>query len=207
MSKFPASLILLLAISLSSISQSDPRIIQFSGIVITGDSLEPVPFVSVFRERDMRGTYTDFNGFFTLPAITGDTIRFTCVGLKPESHVIPVDIKENSITILQVMRGDTIQLKPVYITPWNTAWELKREILAMDVSEAYVQRERFNELREQDGLVEMGPDGSENFKRVMSNYEQRQGIYNTGYVQNNLLNPFAWARFIKALSDGELNPE
>lgn len=50
-------------------------VVQISGMVVTGDSLSPLSFATVYRMRDSRGTMTDANGFFSIPALEGDTLR------------------------------------------------------------------------------------------------------------------------------------
>ena len=51
-------------------------VVQVSGLVVTGDSLSPLPYCTVFRARDRRGTMTDVRGFFSIPALEGDTLEF-----------------------------------------------------------------------------------------------------------------------------------
>ncbi|MGB1637014.1 MAG: hypothetical protein ACPHBR_09535, partial [Flavobacteriales bacterium] len=71
------SLVVALAWSFSAQGQTNPRsanVVQVSGLVVTGDSLAPLPYCTVFRARDRRGTMTDVRGFFSLPALEGDTL-------------------------------------------------------------------------------------------------------------------------------------
>ena len=58
----------------------DVEVVQISGMVVTGDSLAPLAYATVFRSRDLRGTMTDVNGFFSIPALAGDTITVSSVG-------------------------------------------------------------------------------------------------------------------------------
>ena len=44
-----------------------PMVVQLTGVVVEGDSLGPVPFATVYRERDQRGTITDEYGFLPSP--------------------------------------------------------------------------------------------------------------------------------------------
>ncbi|MBK8414354.1 MAG: hypothetical protein IPL22_07465 [Bacteroidetes bacterium] len=57
-------------------------LIQFSGIVVTGDSLRAVPFVSIIIKNSYRGTISDYNGFFSFVAQPSDTIEFLPLVLK-----------------------------------------------------------------------------------------------------------------------------
>ena len=56
-------------------------VVQLTGVVVEGDSLGPIPFATVYRARDQRGTITDEYGFFAIPARVGDTVRFSAIGL------------------------------------------------------------------------------------------------------------------------------
>ena len=72
------------AISLNSNAQ-DKKLVQFSGIVIHADSLEPLPFVNIINvSRNYRGTYTDMRGFFSLVVSVGDTVQISCLGYKKQ---------------------------------------------------------------------------------------------------------------------------
>ena len=64
-------------------------VVQLTGVVVEGDSLGPLPFATVYRSRDQRGTITDEYGFFAIPARVGDTIVFSAIGLNSGQLVVP----------------------------------------------------------------------------------------------------------------------
>ena len=70
-------------------AQEATGVVQVSGLVVTGDSLSPLPYCTVYRARDRRGTMTDLRGFFSLPALEGDTLEFSSVGYVTRRAVIP----------------------------------------------------------------------------------------------------------------------
>jgi hypothetical protein len=35
----------------------NPNVVQLSGVIVTGDSLRPVPFSTVYRKNDTQGTH------------------------------------------------------------------------------------------------------------------------------------------------------
>ena len=72
---------------------------QVSGLVVTGDSLTPLPYATVYRARDQRGAMTDMNGFFSLPALEGDTIQFSSTGYITRHIVIEESGEKNRISI------------------------------------------------------------------------------------------------------------
>ncbi len=180
------------------------RALQVSGVVLSQDSLDPVAFASIYRTRDMRGVWSDINGFFTLPALDGDTLMFVCIGHKPTSVVVKTYLLETSLHLVQVMKIDTVNLATVYVLPRPSREQFRHEFLAMQVQTLNTP-EALTAENLYDGLHEMTPDGSENFKRAVVDYQNRE-LYR-GYQPNNLLNPIAWAKFIQMLSRGELNPE
>jgi hypothetical protein len=87
------------------------RPIQFSGVVVTGDSLKPVPFVTILVRKTNRGTVADYFGFFSFVAQEGDTIEFSTVGLKKSRFIIPDTLGESRYSIIQMMFEDTVQLR------------------------------------------------------------------------------------------------
>src|SRR5690348_16797537 len=74
--KFVASIVLIsLVTSVRLMGQVDDKLIQFSGVVVTNDSLQPIPFSSVMIKHANRGTVTDYYGFFSFVAMKGDTVE------------------------------------------------------------------------------------------------------------------------------------
>ena len=61
---------------------SQTNLIQFSGVVVSQDSLQPVPYCSIIDKKTKRGTTSDYFGYFSFVASKGDTINFSCIGYK-----------------------------------------------------------------------------------------------------------------------------
>ncbi|MCK6650110.1 MAG: carboxypeptidase-like regulatory domain-containing protein, partial [Bacteroidia bacterium] len=40
------------------------KLVQFTGIVVEGDSLKPVPYTSIIIKNTNRGTISDYFGYF-----------------------------------------------------------------------------------------------------------------------------------------------
>ena len=176
---------------------------QFSGLVVTGDSLSPIPFTTVYRVRDNKGTVTDVRGFFAIPALKGDTIRFSSVGYSSTEYVIPDTLSANRYNVVQYLSRDTIYINTTYIYPWRTKERMKREILALNLDDDATERAKKNleSIMLYNRMAEVGMDGSENFKYSM--LQQSQRISYTGQVPpQNIFNPIAWAQFIQAWKEG-----
>ena len=111
-------LILLIVCCHTLITAQRPGIIQFSGIVVTGDSLKPVPFTHILIEKSSRGTITDYYGFFSFIARPGDVVLFSSVGFKKGRYKIPDTLSTDHYTMFQVMQPDTVYLPETIIYPW-----------------------------------------------------------------------------------------
>jgi hypothetical protein len=201
--------LLLFTLSKSSYAQpSDDDLIQFSGVVITGDSLNPVPFTNVLIEQSGRGTMTDYYGYFSFVAQKGDSVLFSAVGFERESYVIPDSLEDNKYSLIQIMNSDTVQLRETVVYPWPTREQFKEAFLAMKLPETDAERAQKN-LQRADMIARMDaamPSGGETFK--YSNQAYRNQLYYAGQAPPiNVLNPIAWSKFIQAWKRGDFESE
>ncbi len=195
--------LLILAFSLLYTGLFGQKVIQFSGIIVTGDSLQPVPYTSIGVENTYRGTMSDYFGFFSLVAKEKDTINFSSVGFRDASFIIPDSLSESKYSLIQILMPDTITLPETTIYPWPSKEEFKEAFLALNINQTELQNGLRNlNSAQMIALAEnMAADGSENFKFQMRQDAAR--LYTAGQApQNNLLNPIAWAQFIKAWRNG-----
>lgn len=180
-------------------------LVQFSGVIVTHDSLRPIPFVNVMIRNQYRGTVGDVYGFFSFVARIGDTIEFSSIGYRKVTFVIPDSLKDDRYSLIQVMSQDTILLKEVFIYPWPTRSQFEDAFLALRVPDDDLERAKKNleksKLKEM--AEEMPMDGSMNFKNTMQ--ENTRRIYYAGgqIPPTNILNPLAWAKFIQAWQNGD----
>src|SRR3989344_2121639 len=63
------------------------RLIQLSGVVVSSDSLEQMPYATIFDKTVGRGTLADFFGFFSIVVQPGDTILFRYFGHHESSFI------------------------------------------------------------------------------------------------------------------------
>jgi hypothetical protein len=184
----------------------DRDLVQFSGVVVSADSLQPIPFASIIVKNTYRGTISDYFGFFSFVAKIRDTIEFSSVGYRKAVFIIPDTLTENRYSLIQALVRDTILLKEVIIYPWPTREQFKQAFLNLEIPETDLQRARKN--LEKQRLIEIAenlpPDGSLTYKYHMQ--QQYARLYTVGQLpMNNLLNPIAWAQFIKAWQNGEFS--
>jgi len=126
------SLIFLLVFCLhnSLLSQErEDELIQFSGIVVSADSVNPVPYTNIVLKNTWRGTVADYYGYFSFVARQNDTIIFSSVGYKTGKFVIPDTISNNRYSLIQIMSADTILLTQTVIYPWPSKDQFKEAFL------------------------------------------------------------------------------
>ena len=112
---------------------NDDDVIQFSGIVINADSLNPVPYTSIIINNTRRGTLSDYYGYFSFVALKNDTIVFSSMGFKKNTFIIPDTITQKRYSLIHVMNADTIMLTPTLIYPWPTVEEFKKAFVELDI--------------------------------------------------------------------------
>ncbi len=184
--------------------KSDKLLIQFSGVVLEADSLQPASFSTIIVKGTNRGTISDYYGFFSFVAFEGDTIEFSHVGYRKAQYIIPEDLEETRYSLIQILQTDTILLKETVVFPWPTKEQFKEAFLNMYVPDDDLVRAQRNLSRAAmaEAAQNLPMDGSLAYKQTMHQYNSR--LYYAGQLPpNNLLNPVAWARFIEAWRRGD----
>lgn len=182
----------------------DPDVIQFSGVAVNAEDLEPVSFTNIIIKGTRRGTISDYYGYFSFVALKNDTIQFSAIGYKTNDFVIPDTITKNRYSLIHVMDSDTILLAPTVIYPWPTEDEFKKAFVTLDIPDDDLEIAKKNlakaEMKER--AFHMKMDGSMNYQNYID--QQTSKLYYAGQTQPiNLFNPFAWAKFIKAWKEGK----
>jgi len=196
-------------LSLSAQGQTEPKspnVVQVSGLVVTGDSLAPLPYCTVFRARDRRGTTTDIRGFFSLPALEGDTLEFSSLGYVSQQAVIPVGSELGRVNLVQPLGRDTVNMADAFVYPWPSKERFKQEFLALGLPNNGLDpawETNLDPMEVYDRLIEVGRDGQSTSTEVLSAQAIQAG-YAGQAPPVNLLNPVAWAKFLQALKAGEL---
>ncbi|MFW6019966.1 MAG: carboxypeptidase-like regulatory domain-containing protein [Bacteroidales bacterium] len=199
-------LFLMMTMAFSVYSQdfgADDDLVQFSGVVVTADSINPVPFTHILIEDKQQGTMSDYNGFFSFVAEKGDTITFSAIGFNKAQYIIPDSLQQNRYSLVQVMQVDTVTLTETVIYPWPTVKQFKQAFIELDIPDDDMERARKNlalaEMKER--MQSSSMDGSMNYKNYID--DKTSKLYYAGQLPpNNLLNPVAWAKFIKAWKEG-----
>lgn len=188
--------------------KADRRLVQFSGVVVTGDSLEPVPFASILTKGSYRGTISDVYGYFSFVAQAGDTVEFAAVGFKRGNYVIPDSLKESKYSMIHVLMPDTVLLRPLEVYPWPSKEQFREAFMALNLSDNEYQRalKHLNSAEAIQRMENLPPDAG-----LAAHYQasiDNTRIYNQGMAPTvNLFNPIAWAQFIQAWRSGKLKQQ
>lgn len=190
----------ILAFALCSHAEAQRKVIQFSGLVVTGEQSVGVPFASVFVPRTSRGAYTNEFGFFSFPLLIGDTCMVKSQGFRPQRYIIPDDGRQ-SISVVLYLQADTTLLPEVEILPFPTEEDFKRAFLALRLPETDMNRMRQNlnpRLLER-MRFNLGMDAGLN--HLYFSRQATDNIVNQNFLQGSsqLLNPFAWGQFLKSV--------
>ncbi len=169
-----------------------------------GDSISPVPFVNVLVKSKYYGATTDYNGYFSLPALCGDTLQFSSLGFKKSTYVIPSNLTEDRYSIFHVLDNDTLQIPTTVIYPWPSKEEFREAFLNLNIPDDEITRaeKNLNPDRMAEQAMNLPATGSMNFKYQMQS-RQQQMYYQGQMAPITVLNPFAWAQFIKAWKEGK----
>jgi hypothetical protein len=202
--KILALLLLIVLLTKTNAQEKDPDLVQFSGLVVTGDSLKPVPFTNILIENRRRGTSTDYHGFFSFVAHKGDTILFSAMGFKNGRYVIPDTITTKRYSMVQMMTTDTLMLTETVIYPWPSREQFREAFINTrppDDDLVFAQRNlEFLEMRNRARAMPM--DGGQNYRHFMQ--QQTDRLYYYGQSPPiSLFNPFAWAKFFEAWKRGD----
>jgi hypothetical protein len=190
--------------------RNNADLVQFSGVVVTADSLRPVPFTNIYIESTGRGTTSDYWGFFSIVVKKKDIITFSSMGYRKVHFRIPDTLSENRYSLIQVMSSDTIMLTETVIYPWPSRQQFRQAFLKLEIPDDDIEIARKNlaymEMRDRDPRnydpEKFGMNGAQNYRNYVDRSVDR--LYYAGQTMpNNLLNPIAWAKFIQAWKRGD----
>lgn len=194
-------LIIVIAVFAFSGARAQNDLVQLSGVVVSSDSLYPIPLTSIMVHHTTRGTISDYYGFYNLVVHEQDTIEFSALGYRKATFIVPKDLEEGRYSLIQVLKRDTITLKVVDIYPWPTKEQFKTAFMNLDLPDGDLMRAQENlnpaNLPKNPG----GADPYMSYRYAMN--QQQSKMYYMGQAQTvSLMNPVAWAKFIEAWRNG-----
>lgn len=104
MLKIVTTFLFIIFISLTSFSQETKEIVDLNGVILEGESKEPLSGSHILNLNSVRGTTTNFDGQFSIPASVNDTIMISYIGYQSIKLKITNDLlrgNELSITLYE----------------------------------------------------------------------------------------------------------
>lgn len=205
MNKFSFTLLLFLISLSASWGQAIERekYVQVSGI-ITDESYRPVAGVTVVSKKMKRGTISERSGIYSITSTPGDTVFFRALGFKRYHTIIPVAFEERHCEVDIALEVDTIQIKEVNVLPWKNYSDFIKEITRERPVDPIIQN--MNDNIASIYVAIANPSSNRVSPEAGYRYSMEQNFVGTAtrgqYPINNLLNPFAWSKFIKGIKNG-----
>ncbi len=188
---------------LSTFGQTGQRdLVQFSGVVVTGDSLLPVPFTNILIKNSYRGTMSDVYGYYSFVAQAGDTILFSAVGFERSQYVIPTDLADSKYSMIHVMYPDLVVLPQVNVYPWPSKEQFAQAFLELDLpdDDYQIAMKNLSAAEMLQRMENLPTSAYESFRYQMALDQTK--LYQQGSPTINLFNPIAWAQFVQAWRSG-----
>jgi len=197
------SLIFLMPQNAKAQKNNNPYIL-FTGLVLTSDSLKPIPYVSIKSSRRGLAGYSDLLGHFDIVALKGDTLWFTQAEKTASWHVIPDTLTSNRYNIIKTMVQDTIDIPVIFIralpsksffdhefvntTPPDDAYEIARKNLELEAAKQETQ---------------LRPADAKASQQMIAQSRVQQLYYYKQAPPQNYLSPVAWMQFLDAWKRGD----
>jgi CarboxypepD_reg-like domain len=179
-------------------------VVQLYGVVMTADSLQGIPAVSVTIKGQNRGTITNEQGVFSIVVLKGDRVEFTCIGFKPQLIEVPRNIEGNLYDVIKLMVTDTMYLPATVIRPRPTRQQFERDFINVKIpdDELEIARKNNDEAKRRALIRTIPADGRENANMALAR-NARSYNYRGQIPPMGVTNPIAWAEFIKAWKRGD----
>lgn len=183
----------------------DSGLIQFSGILLTADSLFTIPFANISVIHKPYGTYSNLDGSFSFVARKGDSIAFTHVEFQTSYFRIPDTLKSFKYSIVKLMNKDTLYLPSTTILPMPNRSTFDYAFVTKDIPGDDFERAKNNLALQamKEAASDMNTDAAAAYRNVVRQYVQRTYYAGGQIPPMNILNPFAWAQFFEAWKRGD----
>jgi hypothetical protein len=166
-----------------SAQEKDTIPIHLSGMVVTSDSIKPIPFASVSIQGTDRGTIADEKGFFSMITYRNETIIFSSIGFKPAYYHIPDTMNKDRYMLIQSLHTDTIYIDETYIFPWRTYEQFKTEFVKAEIpDEKEYSRalKNIEQIKKSLFTVCLSLDATGNYKGMTNAWENK--ARNIGFI-------------------------
>ena len=179
-------------------------VVQLYGFVMTSDSLQAIPGVTIAVKGRNQGTFTNDQGVFEIPLLKGDVIVFSSIGYKSVTVQIAPDLKGNEYSMVQLMT-DSAQYLPVsIIKPLPTRDQFDRDFVNTTVPDDQIEvaRQNLSEAKRRMLAKTLPADAREAANTYLRQTATKYSYQGQSPPQN-IFNPIAWADFINAWKHGD----
>jgi hypothetical protein len=192
-------------VTIQAQNKRDSNLIQFSGILLSADSIFPIPFANISVLGKPYGTYSSLEGYFSFVARKGDTIAFSHVEFKTSYFKIPDTLKGYKYSIVKLMNQDTFHLPGVLVMPMPNRATFDYHFANTDIPDDDYERAKNNlELEAlKERAAKMDNDASQAYRAILHNQMQKSYYAGGQIPPMNIMNPFAWAQFFEAWKRGD----
>lgn len=207
--RFRWLLLLIVLLGSNTIAKAQPGkennpYILFTGLVLTSDSLKPIPFVNIRTPKRGLIGYTDYLGHFDVVVKKGDTILFNQVEQEPSWHIVPDSLQGNRFSIIKLMVQDTISIPAIFIRalPLKTLFE--NEFVTKEIPDDAYERARQN--LEAEALKEelrMRPADAHTSQQMLAQSRANELYYYKQAPPQNYFSPTAWMQFLESWKRGD----
>jgi hypothetical protein len=204
-------ILLYLAITAASIIKANAQfetvrdsVVQLFGIVMTADSLEGIPAVSIAIKGQNRGTMTNDKGVFSIVVLKGDVVEFTHISYKSKIVTIPRNLEGNQYSIVQLMVADTVYLPATIIRPRPTPEQFARDFVNSTVSDDNIELARKNNSEaKRRVLMRSTPGAGSEATQIQFQKAANKATYNGQIPPMRIFDPAAWSEFIESWKRGD----
>jgi hypothetical protein len=200
--RYLTGVLILYSFLANELQAQDKKLIQLTG-KITDELLQPLPFAHILVLNNYRGAITNVYGNFSLVVEEEDSVLVSAVGYKRKYMVIPGNLPSLFLQKDIILQIDTLAIAEAQIYPWKTYEEFKDAFVNLKLPTDDMERARRNiALIRTQIIMDHEPSARQNFRYVMEQQYQQTFIQGQ-FPSYQIFNPFAWAKFFKALKRGD----
>jgi hypothetical protein len=184
-------------------SKSNPYIL-FTGLVLTSDSLKPIPYVNIRSSRRGLIGYTDISGYFDVVVKRGDTIFFQQIEKVASWHIVPDTLTGNRYNVVKLLTQDTIHIPAIFIRALPLKTLFNHEFVTRNIPDDALARARKN--LENEAVKEelrLRPADAHAAQQILAQNRVQQLYYYKQAPPQNYLSPVAWMQFFEAWKRGD----
>lgn len=187
---------------------ADSSLIQLSGVVISGEDLDPLAYTTIFDKTQRRGVIADYYGYFSMVVIPGDTLLFSFFGYQTSTFIVPDTLTDNRYSIIHMIDKDTLNLPEVVVYPWPSKEDFARAFVNMRPYDDAIRRAQRELSGESLAFVAARLETDASLSYGAAQQMAATKLYTQNQLPaNNLFNPYSWAKLIQDWKAGKLARE